>query len=126
MWAAHSGPPLFDHLRSVFSSFTTLYYNIQDWFERPLVPRRIANSIEFFHSILQHHKRKTMTFPSPGFEPTTFLIHDLIQKHDKLDRSTTAADLLVKSIIYLKKSLHYFTIQHSGFGSLTKRGVNSK
>ena len=27
---------------------------------------------------------------SPRFEPTTFLIHDLI--HDELDRSTTAVD----------------------------------
>ena len=89
MWAVLVDYLFFDHPRSIFLIFThilILKLTIlvdgamleEGWFERPLVPRKIADRRS--HSILSFDPstpQKKRRFPSPGFEPTTVLIHDL-------------------------------------------------
>ena len=67
--------------------------------------------VSFFQSIFHKSKRTVLYKPPSGFEPTTFLIHDLIQKHDELDRSTTTADFAL--FYYLCNCTSYCTYNRS-------------
>ena len=52
-----------------------------------------SNLLLFLETYSTPQKKNKISIKSlPGFEPTTFLIHDPIRKHDELDRSTTVAD----------------------------------
>ena len=113
MWDPHSGNPLFWPSKAFIHSNTHINIQLIMVDGRFLLKKVDSNDLLFLENssktansnsnrteilpfdlrhYFRHHKRKTdilYKLPSPGFEPTTFLFHDLRRKTDALDRSAT-------------------------------------
>ena len=90
MWAVLVDCLFFDHLRSIFHHLIH-FFNINNngrWRHSKKVDSNLLLFLESqFQSIDTTKENEILYKSSPGFEPTTFLIHDL--SIDDLDRSTT-------------------------------------